>query len=1089
MVNSHPTGCLEPEVVAAYVDHGLSLAERAQVETHLASCRECTALLAGVVRTVADVSAFIADTGVTEATPFRTRRTALVTLGAAAAVFAVLVVPPFVRPWLERDAGLVSLVDSVGEQRSVLGRLTGGFPHAPLRVSSAGGQDGQAAETDRVLLTAGRIRESFGELATPSRLHALGVSQLLAGRHDDAVQSLLAASREQPANAQYLSDVAAVQLERARLGLRPDDLPRALAAADRARRLDPSLNEAWFNRALAVSALSMTDQARTAWTEYLKRDSVSPWATEARARLEELARPTAADAWAAMEGRLAQSVDTDSADAAVRAQTTNARKFTERLFLEWANAVISGGTGEAALERARTMSQAMLRVAGDALYADVITAIGRLESASAIRRFADAQKLFAAGSELFDQDRFSEASQALTSAREQLRATANPFATVAAVHLAAIRFIEGQYPAADAALDAAHDEAVSRNYLYASARALWFRGLLAFAQGRLAEAQSFYDDTLATFERMGDVEQMSAAHGLLSGVHFVLGDHAAEWQHRQRALEGLQVSSSPRFRYSLLVSAAISIRVANPEAALVMFEEVIAEARRSKRDAAIVDALAQRAATLNVLGRGSEADQALIESRSQLAGIRDESFRRLFELPVLAVESDMLRATSPQLAAAAAQRALDTVVARGDRSRLPQFQLRLAKANIAWGRLEEAERALVAGIQAFDEQRATLTAENAISATDESWQLFETAQRLAIRRGDYPRAFAMAERARATSLAEQRKSAIPTLANAQLATRGDEAIVALNQFEDELAIWVIRNQSTTVLTRPIDRLDAQRIIARHQQEIQFEASRSVAGADLFDTIMRPLSRHLDGVTRVVFIPDATYQNVSFAALWDKSKGRFLVEQLRLSTAPSVASLAASAAVPRATDTSDRAMIVSADAADAAAVASQYRVPAIVSGPSATRARFLADAPSSTIVHLAVPAHANAMYPLLSRLEFNDEPGQRYSGSVLGSDIASREMPSTRIVVLDEIRRSQQYRTVGTFSLARAFLAAGVPAVLGTLPGADESATRGLMAGFHREMAAQASAEEALTRVQRNALQQNGRRLGAWTALVLYGSDR
>ena len=101
-------------------------------------------------------------------------------------------------------------------------------------------------------------------------MHALGVSQLLAGRYDDAAQSLLAASREQPANAQYLSDVAAVQLERARLGLRPDDLPRALAAADRARRLDPSLKEAWFNRALAASALSLTAEAEAAWTEYLQ---------------------------------------------------------------------------------------------------------------------------------------------------------------------------------------------------------------------------------------------------------------------------------------------------------------------------------------------------------------------------------------------------------------------------------------------------------------------------------------------------------------------------------------------------------------------------------------------------------------------------------------------------------------------------------------------------------------------------------------------------------------------------------------------------------------------------------------------------
>jgi CHAT domain-containing protein len=69
------------------------------------------------------------------------------------------------------------------------------------------------------------------------------------------------------------------------------------------------------------------------------------------------------------------------------------------------------------------------------------------------------------------------------------------------------------------------------------------------------------------------------------------------------------------------------------------------------------------------------------------------------------------------------------------------------------------------------------------------------------------------------------------------------------------------------------------------------------------------------------------------------------------------------------------------------------------------------------------------------------------------------------------------------------MAAGVPAVVGTLPGADETATRDLMIAFHREMAKGLSAEQALHTVQRNAIQQNGRRLGAWSALVIYGSDR
>jgi CHAT domain-containing protein len=75
------------------------------------------------------------------------------------------------------------------------------------------------------------------------------------------------------------------------------------------------------------------------------------------------------------------------------------------------------------------------------------------------------------------------------------------------------------------------------------------------------------------------------------------------------------------------------------------------------------------------------------------------------------------------------------------------------------------------------------------------------------------------------------------------------------------------------------------------------------------------------------------------------------------------------------------------------------------------------------------------------------------------------------------------------SMARAFMAAGVPAVVGTLPGADDNATRDLMIGFHREMSKGMSAEQALYTVQRSAIQQNGRRLGAWSALVFYGSDR
>ncbi|HEX4915465.1 MAG TPA: zf-HC2 domain-containing protein, partial [Vicinamibacterales bacterium] len=483
MVDMHASGCLEPEVLAAYVDHGLSLAERARVERHLASCPQCTALLAGVVRTVAEIAPALPHTAEpAEATPLVSRRAVAGGALAAAAVIAVLAAPSLLKPWLDRDTGLVGLAGNVGEHRLVLGRLTGGLPHAPLEAASAGGQDVRASGADRVLLTAGRIRESVGELATPSRLHALGVAQLFERRYDDAAELLLAASRQQPANARYLNDAATVQLERARLGLRPDDLPRALAAADRARRLDPSLHEAWFNRALAMSALHLTDQAKVAWSEYLRRDSTSPWAGEARKHLEELSKPTPAAAWAAIEGGLDQSIDAASADAAIRTHVTAARTYIENdLIVGWADAVLAGNSGEAELERLRVMAEAMLRVTGDSIYTDAVSAISRTAIGASSRRVAETHKTFARANAHFYQDRFGDAAPLLATAVSEMKALGSGLAVLGDVHIAAVQYVDGKQREADESLATTHAEALSRNYQYAAGRATWFRGLIAFS--------------------------------------------------------------------------------------------------------------------------------------------------------------------------------------------------------------------------------------------------------------------------------------------------------------------------------------------------------------------------------------------------------------------------------------------------------------------------------------------------------------------------------------------------------------------------------------------------------------------------------
>lgn len=1090
MVDPHTNGCPEPEVLAAYVDQGLSLSERARVDAHLTSCRRCIALLAGVARTAADLSVQLPDVdALTEATPSRTWRSVAGALAAAAAVIAVLFTPSMLRPWLDRDAGLVSLVDSVGEHRSVLGRLTGGFPHAPLDRPSAGGQDGRAAETDRVRLITGKIRESFGERLTPSQLHALGVAQLLSGRYDDAAQALLAASREQPANAQYLSDVAAVQLERARTGVRPDDLPRALAAADRARRLDPSLAEAWFNRALAASALSLRAEARTSWTEYLKRDSSSRWAAEARTRLEELSKPTPAAAWEAIEGRLQQSIDAATADEAVRTQTTEARNFIENtLIVDWANAVLADRSADVELERLRVMASAMSRVAGDQLYADTVAAIDRLSSdpqrtiARAHRRYADAAAIFA-------DDRAQAAIPGLTDARKIFASFNYPFELRVALDLA----FAARSPDSTGFLERLGSAARAKGYANIASRVAWQQGLASMVLGRLADAQNRFEETLSGAEAMGDQEQAAAAHNLLASLFQYLGDTGSEWTHRSKALEGLRISSNLRFKFALLGTAAVSTRAENPEAAPLLHDAALAIAHQLDRPTAIAEALSQRAATRLALGYRDDAAQDLADARTALAQVADPLFRARLEIGILATESDVLRPKNPAAAIDVANRAIELVTQRGDRLRLAQLNLRLAKANIALGRHDEAQLALTNGLKAFDEERSSVADEGRISMLDESWQLYDTALQLAIKSNDLPRAFALSERARARGVAEVKRIAGVSLQDVENSLAPNEAIIALNQFDDELAIWTIRRNGTEVTTKPVSRQDAQRLVERQRNEIASESGDASAGRALHTIIMRPIAHRLSGVARVVIVPDTAYETAAFSALEDAATNRFLFETVTVNLAPSAgAFVAAQRAGPRAAETTTLVFGGADDDStrEARRVAAAYQSAAVVAGENATPSKLFADLSAPRrVVHLALPMNVSTTNPLLSRALVADEPGLRHSGAIFGRDIASAAFGQTNLVVLDEVEHGLAVRGEGTLSMARAFMAAGVPAVLGTLPGADEDATRDLMIGFHREMSKGISAEQALQTVQRNAMQQNGRRLGAWSALVLYGSDR
>ncbi len=76
----------------------------------------------------------------------------------------------------ETEAAVAKLVAAVGNQRTIEGRLSGGFEHGPLLSAT---RSGPAEENLTLLAAAGELQRVAESSPSAEALHAFGVAQLL----------------------------------------------------------------------------------------------------------------------------------------------------------------------------------------------------------------------------------------------------------------------------------------------------------------------------------------------------------------------------------------------------------------------------------------------------------------------------------------------------------------------------------------------------------------------------------------------------------------------------------------------------------------------------------------------------------------------------------------------------------------------------------------------------------------------------------------------------------------------------------------------------------------------------------------------
>ena len=961
----------------------------------------------------------------------------------------------------------------------------------------------------------------------PFARNAFGIAQLMTGKTSEAVTTLEEAIRLGPRDARLSSDMAAGYLVRARQANQIEDVARAVGFAKVATDADPQLAEARFNLALSLEGLSLRLEATRAWQWYLELDSRSEWAAEAKRRIERLAETPEAR-WEKQRREIivaGERGDDASVHAAVQRVPDAACDYVENdLIPAWAGAWLARDVEKASkhLQLARLLGQALADVAGERMPLDaslaIERAVGNQDRADALAR---AHLVFREGRSLYEQDRVAESEERFTAARLPLLKEQSPFAAWATLQLAIGYYYRSDFEHSTPLLNTLVVDVSTRSYFRLLGRTRWMQGLIHYLGGQVADSLDSYREALATFERASATVDEATIHSYLAENLEAVGDLNTAWAHAREALRRLDVLRIPRRRQTLLgLAAQIAQRRGYLESTLFFRNEIVSDALRSGLPIAIVQGYLSRAESYQVTGRTSLAERDIGEAERWLPRIADEAHAKRQRAEVMLAKGQLLQRTD-------SGRAIETL--RASRQyflearmplRLPRVDLAIGRAQLSAGQQGAAEATFLAGIQALEAQRARLPGgQLRLGYFDQPWNLFDEMIGLqAATSAGLPMALMYAERFRArdlaeTALATERRTGLLDPARLSDQIPANAAILYYVCLEDRLLTWLIRSQGVDPFQQSLTSGQLAGEVASFRAALESGAVTSIdqSGHRLYEYLIRPVAGLLPPETTLTIIPDGILNSVPFAALKNERTGRYLVEDHPIHVAPSATMLEKASIRRRAAKPMDLANLLvfanpkldAVDAkdlpdlsraeAEALDLAELYPRARVLVGQRATKRAFVEAAARFEIVHFAGHAITNEQYSLLSRLLLAREEKDR-SGSLFAHEILELKLQSTDLVVLAGCRTGigAIRKGEGVISLARPFLAVGVPSVIATLWDVNDAASRALFGHFYRSLRQGAEPVIALRDAQLHLLEDQNVALqspAAWAPFTSLGGLR
>lgn len=952
----------------------------------------------------------------------------------------------------------------------------------------------------RALSVIRRAAQAARAGADPQALHAAALALMLfpspSGNHlDESILYLQTASRLTDRPAPVLADLAAAHLMRARGPGSPRDLYQAVEAAGRALELEPAYPTALFNAATALEGMGAAGQAREAWSRYLAVDSTSDWAREARRRRALATSPRP-------RPKPARTADRAELEAYAAAAPAGARELGwDDLLREWGAAVLAGdsATARGRLEQAEVLGAALVRrPGGDRSLADAGAAI-RAEAgdAAGMRRLARAHMDLGEGRKaMLDTDYQVACPRLYRAMRNGLPAAAREWAEAALAFCS----IYGHRPRLDIERLAA--EADSMRYPALAGRKWHALATARYRKGEYVAALAAHGRAAELFARAGEREYAATARMHTGDVRSLLGESDAGYATLHDALGVLrEYPGSLGLWNGLYALRNVLLADGLPGAAMRVQDEAVAVSRLMPPSFEAETRLAR--ARLHLAAGRHHIDTDVARAVEIMRTVDKRYMEGWLRADLRLTRAEAWLPVRPSLAAAE----LDSVVEyfEGNPPRQLPALFSRAQAWLALGMQDSARADLRRAVAVLDGQRAQVSsAQLRASLLEQSRRVFDGAVMLSVSAGRNEEALDYVERSR-SSFSPVGRSA--DWARRPLRAPLGQMAVELALVGDTLLAWTLWDGGMHFARRTVNRAGLVRNVERVRSALELRSADSVvlpALDALYDELIRPLRPRLGRPgTPLVIVADGELAGLPFAALRDRERRRYLVEDHPVRFASSLRDPTAVArrrgGLPvtlMADPAFDRRGFPELErlpgaAAEVEAIGRLYADARRLGGADAYAEAIVASLRRGGVAHFAGHAVFDDARPEQSFLVTAAERGE-VSARITAAEIEQMDLRQLRLVVLSacQTARAQAGRSGGFAGLAGAFLAAGAGGVVGSLWRVDDESTRTLMEQFHAAYRESGDAAGALRQAQLQMLRSTDaahRSPAAWAGFRYAGS--